>query len=140
MKHWKYYATGSVLAVLTGYVLSNPLVFGICNRTYIFNGRTGCLDSSIRQVGEPLLMFSVVIFLFLLVCFFLRRTAQLSWLRFAVWWIPLSAILIAITPVTNSNWMPLYSIERSTVTVLTTSLFAVISLGIIGWKQFGSKK
>lgn len=140
MKHWKYYAAGSGFAVLAGYVLSNPLVFGICNRVYIFNGKTGCLDSSIRQIGEPLLIFSVTVFLFLVAFLFFRNTTRLSWLHFALWWLPLSVVLIAITPVTNSNWIPMYSIDRNTVTTLMAALFTVISLGIIGWKQFGSKK
>lgn len=137
MKHWRYYEIGSGLAVVAGLVLSNPLKFGICNRVYIFNGKTGCLDSSIRHVGEPLLIFSVVVFMFFLACLFFSNTTRLSWLRFALWWLPLSAILIAITPVTNSNWLPMYSIENNTVTVLMASLFTIISLGIIAWKQFG---
>lgn len=140
MKHWKYYAAGSGFAVLAGYVLSNPLVFGICNRVYVFNGRTGCLDSSIKLVGEPLLIFSIPFFLLVISIFFVGKHALKTWLCFAAWWLPLSVVVIYIGSSGGDGLMPFYSYGPSEVAVPMAALFTIISLGIIGWKQFGSKK
>lgn len=140
MKYWGHYTIGSALLVILGFALANPLVFGICNRIYTFNNQVGCLDSSIGAIGEPLLILSVATLAVLLLLRFARQSVQNYWVNFAIWWLPLSVLLIAVTPVTNSNWMPTFSIERITVTIIMAALFTIISLGIIGWKQFGSKR
>lgn len=140
MKYWKYYTIGSGLALLTGYALSNPLLFGICTRIYRFNDQLGCLDWSISAIGEPLIIFSAVVFLFLISFLFVRKSAYLPWLRFAFWWLPISAVVIYIASSGENSWMPLYSYSQGEVAAFMASLFTIISLAIIGWKQFGPKK
>ena len=140
MKYWKYYTIGSGLALLTGYVLSNPLLFGICNRIYSFNDQLGCLDWSISAVGEPLLIFSAIIFLFLISFLFIRERAFLPWLWFALWWLPLSMIVIYVASSGENSWMPLYSHSQGEVALFMASLFTIISLGIIAYKQFNLGK
>lgn len=85
----------------------------------------------------PTYLFSFVALLPTLVLCFVARGTFKAWLRFAMWWLPLSAILIAITPSTSNSWMPLYFIGKDTVTLVMAGLFSIISLGIIAWKQFG---
>lgn len=130
----------SVIGTLVGYVLSNPLVFGICQRKYLFNNIQGCLDSTISGIGEPLLIFSILLVVILSILLFLNKNIFKSWLRFAAWWIPLSIILIVITPETSNSWMPLYFIGKGTVTVLMAGIFSIISLILIAWKTFAARK
>lgn len=137
MKFWKYYTIGSGLVLLSSYVLSNPLQFGICNRVYTFNNQTGCLDSLVWSVGQPLLIFSVATFLLLISFPFVRVSTFSSWLKFAFWWLPLSVIAIYIGSSGENGWAPYYKYSQVEVAILMASLFVFISLIIIVWKQFG---
>lgn len=137
MKFWKYYTIGSWLVLLSSYVLSNPLQFGICGRIYTFNNQTGCIDSSAWSIGQPLLIFSVVTSLLLISFPFVRVNTFSSWLKFAFWWLPLSAVVIYIASSGENSWMPLYSYSQGEVAVFMAGLFTLISLVIIVWKQFG---
>ena len=140
MKLNKLLISLSALSAFVAYVLSNPLTFGLCQRPYIFNDYRGCLDDSISSIGEPLLAFSLISFALLLTLSYLKTSINYSWLRFAAWWLPLSAVLIATTPETSNSWMPLYFIGKSTVTMIMASLFTAISLILIVWKQFNLGK
>lgn len=75
-----------------------------------------------------------------LTLFFVRGKVLRSWLPFAYWFVPLSAILIALSPTWSSSWFPLYSFVKEETAQFMAVLFTIISLGIIGWKQFGTKK
>jgi hypothetical protein len=85
---------------------------------------------------RPLYIFSEVFVLVALILIFVRNTAFNSWLRFAIWFIPLSIIVIGTTPTSSNSWMPLYFIGKDTVTLVMAGLFTVISLVVIVWKQF----
>lgn len=104
-----------------------------CNLTSFFHGIFG-------SVISPLYLFSLIASVPALILAFVRKAAFYSWLRFAAWWLPLSAILIATTPETSNSWMPLFFIGKDTVTIFMASLFTVISLILIVWKQFNLGK
>lgn len=140
MKYWKYYTIGSGFALLISYALSNPLQFGICSRVYIFNNLTGCLDSSIWAIGQPLFIFSVVTFLLLILFPFVRVTTFSSWLRFTFWWLPLSVLAIYIGSSGENTWAPYYKYSPTEVATLMALVFAMISLVIILWSQFVKRK
>ena len=140
MKYWNHYIIGAGLMSMIGYIVSNPLMFGICNRIYTFNDKLGCLDSSIENLGQPLLVLSSTVFAFMVLLYFFGNKVRLSWLRFAAWWIPLSIVVIYIGSSGGGGLMPFYSYSPSEMATPMAALFAAISLGIIAWKQFKSKK
>lgn len=80
---------------------------------------------------NPLYTFSIFFIVPALGLLLIKRNVFNSWLRFAVWWLPLSAILIAITPSTSNSWMPLYFIGKDTVTLVMAGLFTTVSLVIL---------
>ncbi len=92
------------------------------------------------EIIKPAYLFCIVFAVVAVLLIFVRQGVFISWLRFAMWGLPLSAIAVAVTPSTSSNWMPLYFVGKDTVALIAAFLFTIISLGIIGWKQFGSKK
>ena len=92
------------------------------------------------EVIIQLYFFSIIILFPTIVLCFVKRLIFNSWLRFAAWWLPLSIILIAITPETSNSWMPLYFVSKDTVTVLMASIFTIISLILIAWKTFAARK
>ncbi len=104
-----------------------------CTATSFLHGIFGSLVS-------PLYLFSTVAIVPALVLIFVKKTTFHSWLRFAAWWLPLSAVLIATTPETSNSWMPLYFVGKDTVTLIMASLFTAISLILIVWKQFNLGK
>ncbi len=92
------------------------------------------------ELIKPLYLYSLVFGIVSVCLVFVNKQTFGSWLKLAVWWIPLSVILIAVTPKNSSSWMPLYFVGKDTVTLIMASLFAVISLALIGWKTFVSRK
>ena len=129
----------SGVSVLIGYVISNPLVFGVCSRIYAFNGQVGCLDDSISAIGGPLLIFASACFG--LSCLLLYKSkALMAWLRFALWWLPLSAVVIFVGASGENSWTPYFSYSETEIAAVMASLFTIISLGIIAWKQFNLSK
>ncbi len=92
------------------------------------------------ELINPLYTFSLIALLPALILTFVTRSTFITWLKFAMWWLPPSAILIAITPSTSNSWMPLFFIGKDTVTLVMAGLFTAISLVIIVWKQFNLGK
>jgi hypothetical protein len=88
---------------------------------------------------KPLWIFSLFSIPVGVVLTFARRDALKTWFYFTAWWIPLSVVFVAMT-VDSHSWMPLFDFGKSEAAILMSSLFTIISLGIIGWKQFRSRK
>jgi len=89
---------------------------------------------------KPLYFFALPLLLAAFVLIFVPRTVFNSWLRLATWLVPISALIIFVTPVTSNSWMPLYFISREEVAWYLGILFALISLILIIWKQYGYRK
>lgn len=92
------------------------------------------------SVLEPSLLFTFCLLPIAIILMFVPRTIFQSWFRFAMWFVPLSVVLIAITPVTSNSWMPLFFISREEVSWYLGALFAVISLILIIWKYFSARR
>ena len=81
---------------------------------------------------------SLAALLFSLITYWMREEIYVAWFRFARWWIPLSMVAIFLSPEYGSDWM--YPVEKGTVALGTSSLFAAISLAIIAAKYIGRKR
>ncbi|MFA5877241.1 MAG: hypothetical protein WC880_02670 [Candidatus Paceibacterota bacterium] len=102
-----------------------------------------CYGSLVHQSFDfikPLYIFSLAILPITLVLCFVSSLIFKSWLKFAMWWVPLSILVIVVTPVTNNSWMPLYSFVKEDVAWFMGGVFVVISLGIIVWKTLSLRK
>lgn len=85
-----------------------------------------------REIGEPLYRLAIAVLIPCVVLLLNNEATFRAWFRFAAWWIPLSVLLIALTPVNGGSWMPLYLVNKETVTFLVGGLFIAISLiGIV---------
>jgi hypothetical protein len=67
----------------------------------------------------------------------MREEVYQAWFRFARWWIPLSMVLILISPEYSGDWM--YPITKGTVAFLTSGIFIVVSVLIIFVKLLRSR-
>lgn len=136
-KFMKYSVIGFLLAffaAIAGYIFSNPLVFGLCIRTYQFSDYIGCADDSIETVGIPLFIFSLFTLPVTVALFFVSSSIFKSWSKFTLWWIPFSVFVVAITPANSNSWMSLYSFLKEDAAFLMGSLFMMLSIGIIAGK------
>ncbi len=91
-----------------------------------------CLDtlSSIEIIFVPILSLPLLS----LITYKMKEEVFNAWIKFTIWFVPLSMIAILLTPVDDGgSWsIPL----KGPVALLTTGLFFTISLIIICWKHF----
>jgi len=86
---------------------------------------------------NPLYTFSIFFVVPALGLVFVKQHTFKSWLHLATWFIPLSILVIALTPTSSHAWMPLYFVGKDTTTLILAGTFTVVSLLIILCKQFG---
>lgn len=82
------------------------------------------------SIGEPLTNFSLLLLATSVIFLFPRDEIFQSWLRFARWWIPLSILIIAITPTTGHDWA-LGGPTREIMSWVMGGFFFFVSLIII---------
>lgn len=100
----------------------------------------GIIHQMLPYVITPLYLFSLSFLFVSVILAFIPRTVFKSWLRLAAWFVPLSFLIIFITPVTSNSWMPIFFISREEIASYTGILFAAASLLLILWKWLSSHR
>ena len=80
---------------------------------------------------EPIQIYLWIVLVPFIVVIFVNETIFQSWLRLAKWFVPLSLLLIFITPVTSNSWMPIFFVSREDIAWATGGVFSIISLILI---------
>jgi len=88
------------------------------------------------NVIKPVFGFLLLMLPVSFLTIFLQRQRLKGVEKFALWWIPLSILLVATTPTTSGAWMPLYFVSREIITWIMGGLFTLISLIIIARSFF----
>lgn len=81
--------------------------------------------------SDPLYFYSLGFALGAFILLFINHTIFKKWVRFAVWWIPLSIILIAVTPSTSGQWLPLFFVGKSLLSLILGGVFSVVTVLIV---------
>lgn len=135
----------SLLSLVAGVIFMHADDFGLCSVKvsaslgkywYCFFSNYGDLT----DLGWVLVPMSLSVLMVSFLLLFMRNSVFSSWFKFALFSLPLIALLIYTTPENSNSWMPLYFIGRGTVTEWTACLFVIVSLVIIVWKQFNLGK
>lgn len=111
----------TALAGILGYIFTYPDRFGICDIDT-------CSNVMIFGVGEPLLigvLFLLPIFLLLRI---LPEAYFKTWLKFGVWYIPLAALWIIITPARGGHFL---APDKEALTWILGGIYVVVSLTVI---------
>ena len=91
------------------------------------------------SVTKPLYFFALYSIPLVIILTFIPRHIFNSWLKLAVWALPLVFIFIATTPVSwtgiGMNFFPFY---RDDAARLAGQVFVVVSLILIGWKYIAA--
>lgn len=80
----------------------------------------------------------IPLFILSIITYKMRDEVYRTWLRFAQWWVPLSMVLIFVAPEYSGDWM--FPIVKGTVAFFSSLLFIIISLLLIAWKYFSSRR
>jgi hypothetical protein len=88
-----------------------------------------------EKFTAPSLLFSIVTFFISLILLFLHESIFYVWLKFAVFWIIISALLISKSSNYSSGWGLVFPSESEFLTMALPGLFLLISLILIFWKS-----
>lgn len=107
-------------------------IFALIAIVFILGITLDYLNLLDREVGEPLYRIAFFAGVSYSLILLTRESHTLStWVRFSTWWVPLTFILIAISPSTNGTWSPVLSLTKESMTWLMGGLFTIISLAIV---------
>ena len=120
----------SILGIVVGFFIVYPEYFGICGVDQ------NCIDSKflIFNVAHPLVIGLIPLVPILVIMLFLSREVFETWKKFAIVLIPISVILITITPVYCDAPLNL-CLDKKLITWLTSIGFSILSLIIIIYKS-----
>src|SRR3989344_8216460 len=95
------------------------------------------LDRMIPDIIYPLYFFVLYFLPIAIILAFVPKNIFNSWLKFTSWAIPFAIIFIAMTPVIDTSLLPF---SRSDAARLAGGLFTVVSLFLIIWKWWRSRR
>jgi len=131
----------SLVGTLVAYVLTDPLRFGFCRNIYTFGESVGCLDELVPMFGLVIGLFAVTLLILSAITYFLKEEVFRTWLRFAYWWIPVSIVLIYLAKDSSGGGFGIPNVlDQEFVSLILASLFALISLLLIAYKYFASRR
>lgn len=125
------FGLASVLLIGVGYANTFPEKVGLCaprDRSCIFS-------YPVFTVGNPLLEASPILLLVAIILYFRSEQAFRAWRSFAVWYIPLGALLVGILVSHDLTGDPLPDFTPGFKTLLIAVPFLIISLVIAFKKQ-----
>lgn len=124
----KIYRLLFVATTLTfiGFVLAMPEKFGLCEKN-----DTKCIHGYINNfdmIVTVLVIFSIPVFIISCSLLFVKEQVFNKWFKFAIIYVPISIVLIAIASPTGDMFFPSL---RETLTFLLPIVFFIASLFII---------
>lgn len=119
------------LAVIGFRYFSSWCIFanGVCYGTFV--------SHISLTVTKPLYFFALYSLPITIILAFVPRGVFNSWLKFAVWAIPLLLILVATQPVYATH---ILSTDRNDAARLAGEVFVAASLILFVWKYYGHRK
>jgi hypothetical protein len=119
-----------VLAFFVAYMLTNAVIFRLCEQH-----NYQCREI-LNKVGDPLLYSMPALALVFLLLLF-KPTAYDAWKKFAVWFVPLAAVLFAVYPMPGSG--DLFAPYPEQVYQWVSAAYVLISLGIIARESLAKR-
>ncbi len=116
----------SLIAFGIGYILTNSVQFGICKANSVTIDAS-CINL-FERIGDPIFYGVGALALIFLVLVFLPN-AFTAWKKFAIWFVPLAALLFIFYPHPGSG--DLFSPYPETVFKWVSGVYILISLIII---------
>lgn len=100
----------------------------------------GISYSVYKLIAEPLFFVSSSLLIIASFLFFVRNEVFSSWLTFAKWWIPLTLVLLIISPADGSGaFFPAF-FSKELTSIFMSGLFLLISLVIVLYQSLLMRK
>ncbi|VAW32394.1 hypothetical protein MNBD_CPR01-608 [hydrothermal vent metagenome] len=116
------------VAYLAGIFFSNPVAFGFCTKakdaTLYMCGVSGAINIgwSFIDIGQSLAIVAVILV-------FANARAWHMWVRFSIWFVPISAlVIISVFPI---PFVPGFELSRANATYLFGNIYAIITAFIV---------
>lgn len=114
--------------VLLGSMIGSlPVIFLFIGKSYDY-----------KDIFLILFVFLITLF-FSLTTYFLPESVFRAWVNFTKWWVPLQIILVALTPEGTPGAF-ITILDKQFSAIVLSALFTVISLILIIWKYFASRR
>lgn len=125
----------SILFLLVGLLFALPQKFWLCaGNDWV------CISSLSGNIGEPLTLFMALFIPSALLVFAFRNIVYQAWKKFALFYIPLSVILIALVPVScGGNFISFFCLNKENTSWLTAGGFFIITIILIITKKIKAK-
>ncbi len=127
---WLFVVSLAVFGV--GYTLTNSVVFGVCDENSLV------CRGLLNKIGDPLYYgFGALSIVFLILLAF--PSAFGAWKKFAIWFVPLAALLFIIWPEPRGGLGVIPSVigpPPEQVFQWISGAYVLASAVIIGWKTF----
>jgi len=130
----------TLIALCIGYVIAHPLEFGFCQRIYTTESYIGCLDRTIIYLGHPIFSFALRILPVMALLLFVSKHVFNSWVKFALWAIPLFVIIFLNAPDTGNQTFQMFQMDAWIMARYLGWLFLIISLLLIAFKTLRTPK
>lgn len=125
----------SLVGFAIGYVLTNSVKFGICLSNTVVTDAS-CINLY-ERLGDPLFYGMGALAIVSFVLLFTPRAFS-AWKKFAVWFVPLAALLFIFYPEPGSG--DLFSPYPEQVFQLVSGFYVLFSFVIIAWKHFSARR
>ena len=123
-----------ILLLVSGAITLLLLILDQIGTDRLCGGRqyTECMQNlhSLLTIFIPV----TAVFLAIVVFYWTREEVYQAWFRFLRWWIPLSVLLILVTPEYGGGLIN--PVSKGTVAVFLSALFVLISMIIITYKYW----
>jgi hypothetical protein len=122
-----------VLNFFIGILFAIPEKIGLCGQ-----GDVSCIYKISEGFAQPLILGSFFLGITFLVLRFLPKRVFNLWLKFAVWYVPLAALWIIITPASGGGWAGLAP-DKEGVIWLLGGIYLAVSFCLIAYKTLRLK-
>lgn len=117
----------SILGLAVAFILTSPSYLGICPMEDKY-----CLDPFDEIVGQPLGIISICLFVISLALLFTKHQIFTTWSKFAMIFLPIATVLVAITPTIGGA---IIDFDKESLALFLSGVFLIASLAIITVKS-----
>lgn len=120
----------SVAVFVLGFLFATPEKIGVCGR-----GALDCVEFFSEKIAQPLILMAFSLFLTSVVLFFTKPEVFKVWSKFAIFAIPLLALLIISTPVQCGGGYIGLCLDKEMASIFSGVGFFIVSLMLIIYKS-----
>ena len=89
--------------------------------------------------GDPMSNIAISIIIVATLLFFVKEQVLSLWLKFAYFWLPLTLLLVLVSPTSGGGFLP-PMVTRETNSLLLAKIFVALSVAIIAYESHKLRK